>query len=299
MSRPRKPRDYLLTECVDLLAASRDVTKKYIDQLRYAVDRYTRFLEFPASVTDLNPESVNRWLVAMQAEQPPLSVQTIRMYRRNLLVVWHDCIDGELTDVSPRRVRKIKAPRLRPDAWKPDEMRRLIAESQKTTGVFRTSRVSRPAFWKALLLTAWDTGLRLGDLMALTTEQVRGQSQFWHTQNKTGHPILCVLRPETGHAIEATYPPDRGLVFRDALKQHFASDRLREFVKAAGVSPGGFKKIRKSSATAMEIACPGSATAHLGHLTPDMAFKHYLDQSQIQQNKRMAPALLLADGVDE
>ena len=282
---------------IDAYAASRDISAGYIYQLRFAAKLYSKFLGRPATVADLTADSVNPWVIDLTTGN--ISAQTARTHRRHLLVIWHDCIDAELTDTSPRRVRKIKAPRLQPNAWTPDEIRRLVEEGEKTVGVFQRSRVSRPAFWKAIILTAWDTGLRTGDLMRLTTEQVRGQSQFWHTQHKTGHPILCRLQPVTVEAIKATYPPERALAFEDALTQCNAAEGLRALVKSAGISPGCFKKIRKSSATAMEIACPGSATAHLGHLTPDMAFKHYLDQGQIQQQKPMAPALPGFDAVDD
>lgn len=278
-----------LTSRVESIRMTRDVSPPYVKQLGYSVTKFGNWLGHAPTVGDLQSDTVNRYLLWL-TESGKWSKQTIRTQRRNLLVLWHDCIEEGLTDAITKRVRKIKTPRAAPNAWTAADMAKLLAAADKLVGVSKKSRVPRAAFWRAFLLTGWDSGLRLGDLLLLTTEQVRGKSEFVVVQHKTGWPVTVRLWPNTIAAIEATYPPEREKVFSGFCRQKIFVG-FRALVKAAGVSKGGSHKVRRSSATAMEIACPGSATAHLDHLTPDLAFKHYLDQSQIQRHKPLPPPL--------
>ena len=228
-----------LASRIESIELRRDVSKGYLGQLRYAVNKFGCWLERAPTISDLHADTVNRWLVHLGATG--LSKYTIHTYWRHLRAIWYDAFDEGLTDAHPRRVRKIKKPRLAHTAWTPKQMVLLLAEADKLTGVSKKSRVPRAAFWRALLLTAWDSGLRRGDLLRLKTADVRGYKEFTVVQHKTGWPVVIHLRPETVAAIE--------------------------------------------------IACPGSATRHLGHLTPDLALKHYLDHAQIDRAKPLPPPL--------
>lgn len=281
----------ILTERIESIRLRRDVSKGYVGQLRYAVNKFGTFLGHAPTIGDLHVDTVSRWLLHL-CEATTLSKYSIACYRRHLLAIWHDAIEEGLTDAGTRRVRKIKKPRLAHSAWRPDEIVRLIAAVGQLTGVSKKSRVPKAAFWRAFILAAYDSGLRLGDLMRLKAADVRGKAEFVVVQHKTGWPVVVHLRTHTIAAIEATYPPERERVFSGYCRQKIFTG-FRAIVKSAGISPGGCHKLRRSSATALEIACPGAATRHLGHLTPDLAMKHYLDHAQVDRAKPLPPALPL------
>jgi integrase len=283
------PSEIPLTDRIEALRLARDVSKGYIGQLGYSVANFSRWLKRPATIGDLHADTANRWL--MHLGETGLSKYTIHTYWRHLRAIWYHAFDEGLTEAHPRRVRKIKKPRLANTAWNAAQLVRLLAEADKLVGVSKKSRVPRAAFWRAFLLVGYDTGLRRGDMLRLKTTDVRGRSEFTVVQHKTGWPVVVHLRPETVAAVEATYPPERDRVFSGYCQQKVITG-LKALVKAAGIPPGGCHMLRRSSATALEMVCPGAATRHLGHLTPDLAMKHYLDHAQLDRAKPMPPALV-------
>lgn len=278
-----------LRKYLERYGLERDVSRGYLQQLRLTLERYGAFLGHEPTSDDLDEATANRWLASM-LESGQLARQSIRTQRRNLLVIWRAMFQDRLIDTEPRRVRPVKIDRSAPEAWDQAQVWALVMESQKCQGVFKRSRIPRAAFWRAFILTAWDTGLRLGDLLALNVHQIAADGTLVVKQHKTGWPVVCRLRPETMAAIESTFPPHRERVFcglgRDQLFKQF-----RALVEAANIPKGGTKRIRKSSATAVERETPGAAMLHLGHRTAGLAYQHYVDPTKLHQNKPMPPKL--------
>lgn len=254
----------------------RDVSPGYVSQIRYALDRFAAWRGAEPAPGDMNDESFNRWIVAMLAES--ISRQTVKAYRRHLLVLWRAAFEDGVCPNEPRRIRKVKAELPSPDSPAPSLVRQMVFLSQSYRGVFKHSRVPRAAALKAFVLTNWDTGLRLGDMLRLKRQQIPADGRFTVMQHKTGWPVACRLWPETLAAIDDTFPPEREFIFGDALCLDQWQKYLRALRTAAGVTiPGGAKLLRRASATAVEIATPGGAMHHLGHKTPGLAMRHYVN----------------------
>lgn len=284
------PKTILLADRIKTYIAGRDVSKGHRVQLECALRRFEKHLGRPATLADLTADAVNAWLLAMQEEG--LSKRTIRGHRGRILSLWNDALDEGIYHVEPRRLRKVKLPRFTPVAWSPVEVARLLAAARSAPRRFRHSRVACNLFWEAFILLMWDTALRLGDVLALKTDTVLGKDSFQVVQGKTGDVVCCRLRPETVEAISRTYPPQREYVFGGAVNKSRLWKKFRALIKDAGLSSvGSTKMIRKSSATAVEAANPGAAMRHLGHRTPDLAYRHYVDPRFINHAKPMPPAL--------
>lgn len=275
---------------LDRYGLERDVSKGYLGQLRITLDRFRDYLGHEPTVADLIEDLANRWIASM-LESGQLARQTVRTQRRNLLVLWRAMFEDRLVDVEPRRVRKVKLERSVPEAWDEAQLWALLIESQKCQGVFKRSRVNKAAFWRAFILTAWDSGLRLGDLLALDVHQIAADGTLIVKQHKTGWPVICRLRPETMAAIEATFPPRRDRIFGQALGRDQTFKQFRALVERAAIPKGGTKRIRKSSATAVERETPGAAMLHLGHRTAGLAYAHYVDPTKLNGNKPLPPRL--------
>lgn len=277
----------LLSEFVPIYCLARDLSPRHQQNLRLAVDAFTRFAG-QVEITNLCDDLLNRWLVELANDGK--ARWTIKNARASILALWRAAVAEGLTTVEPKRVRTIAIPRTLPEAWDLAQLRMLLAASQAFGGHFKLLPVKRAAYWRAFILTAYDTGLRLLDLERIRTEQVGDGGALAITQNKTGWPILCHLRPETIAAIRATYPPERPLLFGGVLKRRHLYTHWSALVAKAGLS-GGTRKLRKTSATWVEAVSPGSAMAHLGHRTPGLAYAHYVDRRLLNQNRPMPPSI--------
>lgn len=117
------------------------------------------------------------------------------------------------------------------------------------------------------------------------------------TQHKTGVPVAARLYPETMMAIAAICNVDEPRVFWGLSHWHMRKT-FPAIVRAAGLQ-GASKMLRKSGATSVHAENPGAAMGYLGHLTPGLGFKHYIDLSQAATNKPMPRRLIDEDTVEE
>ena len=108
--------------------------------------------------------------------------------------------DAELT-AAPVRIRKIKAPLPPPRAWTLEELSRLLEVAAALRGVLRGKSVSRAAFWRCFVLVGYETGLRLGDLLALRIDQIADGGKMVLAQSKTGGQVCCQLGPEAADLV--------------------------------------------------------------------------------------------------
>lgn len=75
------------------------------------------------------------------------------------------------------------------------------------------------------------------------------------------------IRHKTGSPLVLPWPGARCI-----LDRWFA-----RLVLASGIRPGGTRRIRRGGASEVEKHQPGTAGRFLGHLTPGLAARHYLD----------------------
>lgn len=173
-------------------------------------------------------------------------------------------------------------------------MARLVTATDGMTGNL-LSGCPAGLFFRAFCLAGYYTGLRFGDLHSLRVDQLRG-NRLHVVQHKTGQPIAKLLPPEAVDALLelANHPSntDGKTFFLWALKEHWLRVRFRRLCKAAGVT-GTPKWLRRSGATAVEAQNPGAASRFLGHLSPELAMKHYVDQSLLPHAVPVPPSLAL------
>jgi len=266
----------------------RDLEPASAKQFLTVLTRFDLHLKRRSEADDFKSEIVNAWLTAMLNEG--LSRRTVRGYGGRLLTLWRWAFDVGHVQSPPSRVKKISVPDLIPVGFTRDELERLLAEAAKLTGCFRRSKVSRPHFAVALLRVVWDSGLRAGDLRRLTRMDYAHDGLGVILQGKTGWPKTFRLSPSTMEAIEATYPPERTRIFGDAISRRRLFKWVKRIVDAAGMT-GGTKKIRKGGASAVENAQPGGAMRYLGHRTPGLAARFYLDPRIVGGNPPGPPEL--------
>src|SRR5690606_7416306 len=100
--------------------------------------------------------------------------------------LWNSAWWAKILPDPPGRIRRIKIKASLPACWTHDELARLAEQIDKLTGNLRSCpRISRREFWRALVATAYYTGLRHGDLDALTWENFKGD-YLYVVMSKTG-----------------------------------------------------------------------------------------------------------------
>lgn len=92
-------------------------------------------------------------------------------------------------------MRLVRVPRKNPDAWRPDEVARLLRAAERAPGEFRGggSGIQRAALLKAWLLVGYYTLLRPGDLLRLEHGWIGRDGEVVLTQSKTGESISRYL----------------------------------------------------------------------------------------------------------
>jgi integrase len=257
-----------LSDYLDRYRQSHDITASTSDHYHWVVRSFER-LAGPVELDQLSGDEVSRWLAWLK--ESGRSPFTIKQRRISLMVLWRSAWESGLAPpLQP--VRRLKPLRHSPTAWTLDEVRLLFAAADRS---------NRPTFWGSLCRAAYDSGLRLGDLLALCVHHIAPLCTI--VQRKTGSLVTVQFRPETLQAIQRQ-TGDRTateLVWplwgrREAFYRAF-----RKLVRSASIRPGTFRWLRRTAATQVEIVAPGRATELLGHQSRATTESWYLDRSQL------------------
>lgn len=274
-----------MIEIASCYCDERTVTPGY----REALHRVARSMKAagitPLTLTDA---TCNRWLASLGQ-----SPTTRSNYRRMAVTLWKHAADLGLTEHYPKRVVRVK-PRVRPPvAWTMGEMSALIHATRTMRGKFKRSRCPMELFFRAWVRVGYETGLRFSDLLSLQCRQLQGD-RLYITQNKTGVPVPKRMSAECVQDLNKLASIGDGKAFfawaicKKQLREHFGV-----LCRNAGVE-GTPKWLRRTGATHCEIQQPGSAGRFLGQLSPGLAYRFYVDRTQVAQEVVSPPAIPLS-----
>ena len=243
----------------------------------------------PWHVGDLSPEKINQYLTAALDS---LAATTVHNHRRMLNTLYKAAVADGLAEKSTQRIRAVKHFFPPPRAWTLRELHSLLVTAKSFSGGTR----KRPCEYKVLLpawvLVAYSSGLRRGDMLTVRWDQLR-DDRICLTQSKTSTVHVCVL---DSHAVQSLKELPRydmrifgGIIGRDQVKVV-----LRRLIQRAGLCGSG-KFLRRSSATYAEMSGM-SSTLHLGHRTPGLAYRHYVDPVIVSEGRKPVPSIPRAFG---
>lgn len=263
-------------------------------------------------LADLSAPAVQGWLAEMQRSS--LSPRTVAYARAVLRAALQEAVRLGLIPSNP--VDRVRPPRQAPkqvSAFTPEE-------------VLRLQDAARGHRLEALILTAWQTGLRLGEILALRWEDVDlegmtirvgksladlGGGRIIVQEPKTERGIRTVaITPQVVTALKAHRArqaeerlaagerwQDRGLVFcaqngkplvpRNVMRAYYT---IRD---KAGLPRHGFHSLRHTNATLAKLAGIDvtEIATNLGHTSPSFTartYAHVLPESQRQAAQRFA-----------
>ena len=199
---------------------------------------------------------------------------------------------------SPADVSLLPTDKRVPEAWSVDEMRRIITAAAETPGML--CGIPAGKWWPAQLLTLYDTGLRIGALMALESAQLDFETG-WLTvpadHQKQRAEQVFQLQADTLDAIAQTRPGERRELFPwPFVDERWAvlRKRYRKILQRAGLPTDSrclFHKVRRTSATLIADALgERAAQDHLGHSSLSVT-KRYLDPRKMKRRKPSTAAL--------
>lgn len=276
-----------LRAVVERYSLERGIAKQTTWQLLYAVRSLETFLGREPTPADLADLPINRWLAWLVAS--PISPHTAKSKRRGIMTIWRYAAELRLCRL-PERVRPVKAPREQPIAWTREELSRLLAAASLKTGTLKRFRAVKAAdYWRAYILVGYYSGLRLGDLLALRFDAIEANGCATVIQAKTGMPVTCHMPPDAIRALDAIRRPAREVVF-GIMHRATIQETFRWLVRSASLK-GSTKRLRSSGATWLEATNPGGAMAFLGHRTPGLAYRHYVDPRMIASRPPTPPRI--------
>lgn len=274
--------------------ANRSLARGSIKQLRISLRSFGVFLERPATLSDLQADTVSRFVDWMQdAGRAP---RTIKNKRADVLSVWRFAHDEELIADAPkpRKIKSVGIPRRDPDAWDSAELMRLLTACDQFRGHFKTTGVARSDYMRALSLVVYSTGLRFTPAISLRRADLHPDGSItaiWTTQkNRYSQSVqldaaaMAAVRPFDAHEFLLPGPRDP-----KAIRKLW-----RQACNWAGLATGprqGLQKMRRTAATFLERECPGAASQFLGHTDPRLTIRHYLDPRILRAGQRTPPPL--------
>lgn len=281
---------------IESYSLERGVTESTVDQLIYAVKRLEHFLGRPATIEDLNSDTLNRWLKDMAGAER-YAIATINSTRGAIIGLWSFAhVIGE-SQSSPSRVRRLKRPDTTTRAWTKEELSRLIAAaSQLPADRYLPNGVQYRTYFATLIELAYYTGLPRADLMSITAAEFSRRpedqsAKLVHIRCKTGGVMV-------GSAPEEVFDRFLAMQFRIRKDGHSGWETplkwprswrmlyiwMERIKKDAGVpTDGALHKIRRSGAT--HVLMDGREPSfYLNHSDPRLARRHYVDRLQLNDS---------------
>ena len=186
---------------------------------------------------------------------------------------------GSLIQKLPR-MRKLKEPKRVPLALTVEEFQKVLATAQ--CWPYTIAGCPASAWWTALLLVAWESGLRYTALLLLRSVDVVWDSAGLICQADTQKDKEAKWFPLPPHVWKRCGPstiPQRELLFPRDVTIDCVGRWFRKILNASGIyAPEGccmrFHRIRRSKARYTK-ALGGDATAALGHSGPAVTERYY------------------------
>lgn len=274
-----------LSTLLQSLTLERDLEQITAAQYTRAAERFSAYLQRPATLDDLQPDTVNAYLIWL-AETYKLGPGSVINHRTGIVRLWNYAAEIRAANPCPvKRIRRPKQPQKSVEAWSLEQLALLLEAANKLPGATK-KHIPASTLMKALLWLAYDTGLRPTDLRLLRWGDIDATEGLVHiTQHKTSRPHVARLGPDSLDALAKLQEvsPDRQTVFPIGKAGIYRWEQiLYECAKELGFERKprqGCGTIRKTHATEVYRQYGVAAAAEsLGHVSSNgVAQRHYID----------------------
>lgn len=254
--------------------------------LRHAITQFSRWLDRPATLDDLDDLVVSQWLAAMAAKKSPNSVAR---ERSGILSLWNLAQGRGLVKLRPTVAPEL-IPQTTPRAFTADELGRLADSAAESRGW--VGPVSAPVFFRALIAVGLETGERINAILHTPRHCWNRPTLTVPAAIRKGRRQERVyeLSPEACELVDAVTQHDGPTVFWWTASGTALRKRWKVITRRAGLGDGRevqFHALRRS--TASHLAAAGlDATAFLGHSSDRITRRSYLDPRVVNANRPQA-----------
>jgi integrase len=265
---------------IDRYGPVKGLSARTITIYQSTLDRFRDFLKREPTVDDLEEDMISAFLswrakTVHSATRGLPSPGTLAKDRTQLLCLalyaFRKRLIAEFPIVKPIR----KAQRL-PRGFTAEEVGRMIVAARKRQRTL--SGLPAGWWWSTLIYSAWCTGARIGELMALRWKDVRGEEIVFLAGTRKGHTRDIARKITTDLAAELELhrrcPGD--LVWPWPHRPTSIYHSMRILCDQANVPQRRFHALRKASASYV-AAAGGDAVGHLDHSDANITRDHYLD----------------------
>ncbi|MGB7323767.1 MAG: hypothetical protein WBD31_02770 [Rubripirellula sp.] len=276
----KKRPERTLTKLITDYDRDNELSPAYVATLRCTARRLDRHLGRPATTRDFKPKVINGWMKA-ERDAGRLSDQSRQNGKVGIVTLWK--FSGEPFDAE--KLRSIKVAQKNPEAWYPEELKKVIGAAKTVEGKFR-SGIDRSLYLSTLWQFAYETGIRRRDILAFDMDTVVG-GRAALTQNKTkkthviqlSEPLLADLRLIQSQLTQMGVE-NPSVVFRwhGAIRQIYHwFEKCRKIAGVdANVRNRAMQHMRRTGATEVDRR-GGEAWKFLGHTARGLDSKSYID----------------------
>lgn len=270
-------------------------SERYADKLRNDVSKFGRYLGRVPMLGDLSDENAagfQSWQLS-NGNSP----HTVNSCTAGIIALWNYAARRKLVPTRPDDVERVPAPQRLPRAWSLEQLAAIIRAARQQKSPHKGIRCRAQDFWPALILVAYDTGLRCGSLFGIRLQDFdpdRAEVRVLAQHMKNRREMVFSLSEQTVEAVNVIMPQsaddDREELFPWIYRREHAQRAFRKILKRAGLyreSYAGclFHQLRRTSATHL-VAAVGweAASRHLGHSSVEMT-RRYVDVRFIREHK--------------
>lgn len=244
-------------------------------QYRIAMRDFRAALKREPDTRDLTDDSIA--LMVTHLQRKGLSHRTINERRGRINTLWAWLAKRGQKKHWPG-IAPLRVPVRIPKAWDRRELETLFGFLSKLKR--RIWKIPEREWWTTLQLVSWETGERIGALLAARWEHLSGEWLTLPAEIRKGrhHDRTYRLTKETLAAIEAIRYPPRELIWPWPYCETYLWIRYKKIRQRAGLATdrmSSFHRMRKSTAS-HAAAAGGNAQEILGHNNAAVT-KKYID----------------------
>ncbi len=172
------------------------------------------------------------------------------------------------------------------DGFTLDELSKLLAACHAAAAPAALSHAARETWWQTLILVAYNTGLRIGSLMALEWEMLSDNSEWVRVPVKGGDTKSVFVNVHARAALNTMRALSEEGSKRIWYWPHnfeWLDEQRRRILQASGLPFErrlGFHAIRKAMCTEASRIDPLAASMQAGHSDMRMTMQHYINPSR-------------------
>lgn len=243
---------------------------------RPAARMFDRAVAVP--VESLDKTAANKFVDWLRVQ--PKRPKTQHNRRRAFATLWTAAHEADLAP-PPVPFRRIAVPKTSPVAWSFDRVKKIV---DSVAGDRRNwiNGIEYGTYWESLFSAAWDTALRLGDLLEIERDWIirdtDGGGLLRKIQAKTQREHYVKFAPSTMAKIDLAMAqsPKRRLIWPLRTTRRRFYEHVKTILKKND-EPGTFRYFRRSSITFAEGQNPGAGQRIAGHQDSRTTRESYID----------------------